>query len=319
MRIVFLGSGAFGVPTLEALCASHDVRLVITQPDRPAGRRRHLTSTPIGQFAEQHNLPVIKPDNVNDENVVAQIREAEPEANIVVAFGQKIGPAVIDSPSRGAQATMNLHASLLPRYRGAAPINWAIMQGEKYTGNTVFSLVEKMDAGDLLGRQRTDIHPNETAGELHDRLAAMGPQLVCDVLDQLAACALDPEPQDESQVTMAPKLSKADAVVDFHAMAEFVRAHVHGLTPWPGVRVWWAREGEAERHPLFLRRVEAIPSGRIAVEPGTIVAEGVIAAGEGAVRLLEVQPPGKRQMSWSDFQRGHNLPLGTRFYPKQAD
>ncbi|MBI1373447.1 MAG: methionyl-tRNA formyltransferase [Phycisphaera sp.] len=317
MRIVFMGSGEFGLPTLSALCDAHDVRLVITQPDRPAGRKRQMTATPIGAFAEQRGLPLLKPERVNRDEILDAVRAAEPEANVVVAFGQKVGDALIESPTHGRVATMNLHASLLPKYRGAAPINWALIHGETVTGNTVFSLVDRMDAGDILGTQITPVDPLDTAGEVHDRLAAMGPELVLQTLDRLAAGTLTPTPQDEGAATLAPKLSRADGELDFAASAEVVRCRVHGLTPWPGVTTWWATSPTAERHPLLWRRVEALADYRVgAAEPGAVLdeAEGVIATGGGAVRLLEVQPRGKRVMSWTDFVRGRQLERGALFF-----
>ncbi|MEX2673090.1 MAG: methionyl-tRNA formyltransferase [Phycisphaeraceae bacterium] len=318
MRIVFFGSGAFGLPTLIALHEKHDVVLVVSQPDRPAGRKRKLTPTPIAAWAQEQNLPLIKPENVNQPDILEQIQAARADANVVVAFGQKVSQPLIDSPRLGPTATVNLHASLLPRYRGAAPINWAMIEGEKETGNTVFALVEKMDAGDMLGQQATPIDPLETVGELHDRLAALGPDLVLRVLNDLEQGTAQPQPQDAARKTIAPKLSKADAWVDFAAPAEAVRNRIHGLTPWPGVRTKYRRPNETETHDLLLRRVEVITAQG---EPGTMNADGIIATGSsggasgggGGVALLEVQPPGKRAMSWSDFQKGHNLPIGTRF------
>jgi len=316
MRIVFMGSGEFGLPTLTALCDAHDVRLVITQPDRPAGRKRAMTPTPIGAFAAERGLPLLKPPRVNHEDVLAAVREAEADANVVVAFGQKVGDALIDSPKHGRVATMNLHASLLPKFRGAAPINWAMVRGETITGNTVFSLVDKMDAGDMLGQQTTSIDPTETAGELHDRLAAMGPELILRTLSDLDAGALKPMPQDESAVTLAPKLSKDDGVIDFTTDAQTVRCRVHGLTPWPGVTSWWSLSPISERHRLIVKRVEALPERGTQAEPGAVIDEqsGVVATGQGAVRMLEVQPPGKRVMSWADFVHGHPVAKGARFY-----
>ena len=319
MRIIFFGSGEFGLPTLRALHEAHGVRLIVTQPDRPAGRRRRLAPTPIARWAEEHApaIPLIKPERVNRPEIVQRVREADPEANVVVAFGQKVGGDLIASPAHGPAATMNLHASLLPKYRGAAPIHRAILGGERTTGNTVFSLVDRMDAGDILGRQETPIDSGETAGELHDRLAAMGPDLVLDVLRRLEAGDLHPEPQDDAQASPAPKLSRADGVVDFTQPAEHVRRRVHGLTPWPGVRCWWSADEGDERHVLLLRRVEAMPNKQHDAQPGRMIEDGVIATGQGAIRLLEVQPPGKRAMSWSEFARGHQVKAGAVFFDRQ--
>ena len=323
MRIVFFGSGEFGLPTLGVLRERHDVALVVTQPDRPAGRKRVLTATPVAVWAVEQGLTVIKPPKVNAPEIVEQIRAARADANVVVAFGQKIGDAVIASPRVGRVATMNLHASLLPRYRGAAPINWAIVRGEQVAGNTVFSLVDRMDAGDILGMQSTEIGRMETAGELHDRLAGMGAGLVMDVLSRLEAGTLKAVAQDESRATLAPKISREDAVVDFAGDAEDIRRRVHGFYPWPGVTVWYGAGGPGARgldpsHPgkeLRLCRVDAV-EGR--GEPGVMVEDGVVACGRGAVRLLEVQPAGKRVMSWEEFNRGAKLRVGEVFSGRLA-
>lgn len=314
MRIVYFGSGGFGLPTLAALHATHEVALVVTQPDRPAGRHRRLTATPIAEWAERHNLPLLKPERVNAGEVVERARSVGADANIVVAFGQKIGDAIIALPRHGRVATMNLHASLLPKYRGAAPINWAILRGETVTGNTVFSLVDRMDAGDILGSQSTPIESRDTAGDLHDRLSEMGPELVLDVLRKLESGRLAPQPQDESQATLAPKLSREDAKLDFTAPADEVRRRVHGLYPWPGVTVYYEVTGQV-RQPVKLCRVEVAEG---IGPPGAMITDGVIAAGSGAVRLLEVQPPGKKPMPWADFRRGHALSQGTVFYGGHA-
>lgn len=307
-----MGSGAFGLPTLCALCEKHDVALVVTQPDRPAGRKRVMTPTPIGQWASEQKLDVIKPERCNTPETIERVRAANADANVVVAYGQKVGDELIASPRLGRIATVNLHASLLPKYRGAAPINWAMIRGEDFTGNTVFSLVEKMDAGDMLGQQRTPIDPHETAGGLHDRLSEMGPDLVLDVLAQLESGSAEPQVQDETQVTIAPKLSRADAVVDFAEPAEAVRRRIHGLTPWPGVTVGYG----SERAPLKILRVEEVSGGatsQAAEAPGVMIGDGVIECGEGALRLIDVQAPGKKPTTWIEYQRGHRLPTGTVF------
>jgi methionyl-tRNA formyltransferase len=267
-----------------------------------------VSATPIAQVAGELGLKVIKPPRINAPEALEPVLAAGPDANVVVAFGQKIGEKIIASPRHGRVATMNLHASLLPRYRGAAPIQWAVIRGEAVTGNTVFALVDRMDAGDVLASQSTPIDPAETAGELHDRLAAMGPEIVLEVLDRLEAGTLQPHPQDDSQATVAPKLARQDAVIDFTATAQQVRCLVHGLAPWPGVHVTCSTPRGV--HDLKLGRVEEAEGQGV---PGTLVDQGVIATGRGAIRLLEVQPPGKRMMTWADFNHGARLPVGTVF------
>jgi methionyl-tRNA formyltransferase len=313
MRIVFLGSGEFGLPTLERLREVHEVALVVTQPDRPAGRKRTMTATPIGQWAAERHLPLTKPENVNEDEHLDRIRAAKPDAIVVIAFGQYLRQPLVDAA--GGCGAMNLHASLLPKYRGAAPINWTLIQGETEAGNTVIRIASKMDAGDMLGQQTTPIDPAETAGELHDRLAAMGPELVLDVLQQCEGGTLAETSQDESQATLAPKLSKADGVIDWSQDATAIRCRVHGLTPWPGVTAHYRTEPAGEAKPLLLRRVADQPEAAIHAAPGTLIDpdQGIVAVGAGAVRLLEVQPPGKRTMNWADFQQGHQLPIETVF------
>jgi len=313
MRITFLGAGEFGLPTLRALHASHDVVMVVSQPDKPAGRKRVLTPTAISRFATEQGLPLIKPDNVNEPNVMAQVHAAKPDAMVIVAFGQYLKQALIDPPRLGA---MNLHASLLPRWRGASPINATLLAGDAQAGNTIIRIAKQMDAGAMLGQQAVDVDPLQTAGELHDHLAAIGPTLVLDVLEQLDAGTADEVEQDDDLATLASKLSKADGYVDWHAHATTIRCRVHGLTPWPGITVFWARSANGgDRHRLLLRRVEDLPNHHHTATPGTLISDtGLIAAGTGAVRLLEVQPPGKRVMSWDDFARGHNIVNGAMFH-----
>lgn len=312
MRIVFLGSGAFGLPTLQALCGTHEVAMVVTQPDKPAGRGRKLEPTPVGRWAEEHGMSVTKPQRINAPEVVQRIVDVRADANVVVAFGQKIGDAVIASPELGRTATVNLHASLLPKYRGAAPIHWAILRGETVTGNTVFSLVERMDAGDILGQQTLALSPDDTTGDVHDRLASMGASLVLDVLQQLAEGRATPQPQDESQATLAPKLGRHDATVDFAWTAEEIRRRVHGLSPWPGVMAHYRRPGEAQAHDLKLLRVAVDEIAGTDAQPGVFTGQ-VVETGQGGLSFVLVQPPGKRPMAWDEFVRGHGIPVGTVF------
>jgi len=319
MRIVFLGAGAFGLPTLQRLHAAHEVALVVSQPDRPAGRKRRLTPTPISAWADaEPGLITLKTENANAASVLERVGDLEPDAMVIVAFGQYLKQALVAIPRLGA---MNLHASLLPRWRGAAPISAAILHGETETGNTAIRIAKRMDAGDILGAQRTPIDPLETAGELHDRLAAMGPDLVLDVLDRLDRGVLEPMAQDEERATLAPKLSKADGWIDFTDDAPTIRCRVHGLTPWPGVRAWWSSEGQAARQPLTLKRVQDLPAFEAGAGPGVLVdaAQGIVAAGRGAVKLLEVQAPGRKALEWRAFTQGHPLPEGTRFHRDETD
>jgi len=279
---------------------------VISQPDRPAGRHRKLTPTPIAAWAEAAGIRVFKSDNVNTPEFVASVAALKADAAVVIAFGQKLGEPLI--AALGGLA-VNLHASLLPKYRGAAPINWAMLSGEHETGVSVISLAQRMDAGLVYATAKTPIDPRETAGELHDRLAKLGPDAVARVLADFAGGKLVGQPQDEAHATKAPKLSKADAKVSFDATADMIRRRVHGLTPWPGVTVGWKRQG-GEVTPLILLRVAAEPDMLHDAPLGQVLDGTRVAVRDGAVELLEVQLPGGRPMSAADFARGHKFAPG---------
>lgn len=314
MRIAFFGSGAFGLPTLDRLSREHEVVAVVTQPDKPAGRGGKLSPTPIGAWAAA-NMPgvaLLKPERVNLPEAVRTIRAFPAEAWVVIAFGQKLSKDLLAD-----RFAVNLHASLLPRWRGAAPINAAILAGDPVTGNSVITLADRMDAGMVLGTSIRTIDPLMTAGELHDALAQDGPDLVLSVLDRHARGLLEPEAQDESRVTIATKLSKDNDDIDFHQPAAFLRRLVHALTPWPGITVvllpppGLAGEVAPPSSPsaptsvkLLRVRVEDL---RTEQEPGVLIdpKAGLVACGNGTVlRLLEVQPAGKKPMPWSAFANG---------------
>jgi len=311
VNLVFFGSGAFGVPTLERLSREHTLNLIVTQPDRPAGRGKTLTPTPVGAYAasELPGVPILKPENVNDAEVVERIRSTPAEAWVVIAFGQKLGRSLLAD-----RFAINLHASLLPRWRGAAPINHAIIAGDSITGNSVITLADRMDAGLVLGQSRRPIDPLVTAGELHDLLASDGPELVLRVLDQHGAGTLRPVAQEESAVTTAGKLAKSDGAVELCSPADEVRCRIHGLNPWPGVTVMFRGQ------PLKLLRARAhdsdsSPAHTVPGPVGAIVdgAAGLVSCGSGTtLELLEVQPAGSRAMSWAEFARGHRVQPGER-------
>ena len=306
MNLIFLGSGTFGLPTLKAMHLAHHVVAVISQPDKPAGRKKQLTPTPIAQYALEQGLTLLRTDNVNAPAFVEKMSAYRPEAAVVIAFGQKLSPAFLETLG---PLTVNLHASLLPQYRGAAPINWALMHDQPRAGVCVIGLAQKMDAGDIYASQDLAIDPLETAGELHDRLADLGPSAVLGVLEDLQQGQLNPVAQDHAQATLAPKLTKADGTVDFDAPACEVRARVHGLTPWPGCCVLWTSQKTGKTQPLFLRRVSAEPTGKVA-SPGLVLENHRVAVADGAIHLLALQLPGKRLLPVADFVRGHPLMPG---------
>lgn len=318
-RIVFFGSGKFGLPTLRRLATdpdAFDIPLVVSQPARPAGRRRQLRDTPIAEWARQAGLPVIMPENVNDPTVTEQVRAVRADVYVVIAFGQKIGQAQLTDTF-----AINLHASLLPKYRGAAPINRAMISGDEITGNSVITLADRMDAGHVLASRSVPIDPLETAGELHDRLAALGPDLITRVIEQYRSGRLHPVAQKETEVTLAPKLRKEEGTVDFTRPAQCVRAHIHGLIPWPGCTVRYGASGAGDPMPT-------IRIGRVRVQndvsaggapPGTILPDRTIACGSGSLELLEVQAPGGRMMPLNAFLQGRDLAPGARLLPFVPD
>jgi methionyl-tRNA formyltransferase len=232
MKVIYLGSGEFGIECLTALARSnHQLQLIVTQPPHPAGRGRRDRPTPAARWAAEHSADFIETSNVNQPEVIGRITGLEPEIIVSVAFGQKIGNELIDLPPKGA---INVHASLLPKCRGAAPINWAIINGESRTGATIIYLAEKMDAGDILAQAETDIGADETAGMLHDRLAKIAAPLLIEILDKIAAGTAVRTPQDHSRATLAPKLKKSHGFLDFHEPADVLRRKILGLWPWPG-------------------------------------------------------------------------------------
>lgn len=305
LKIIFAGSGEFGLPTLRALRDSeHELAAVVTQPDRPAGRGRGLAPTPIGQEAAGTAIPLLRTASINAENLPSA------DLMIVIAFGQKISSEKVNHPRLGS---INLHASRLPRLRGAAPINWAILNGEQITGNSVIRLAQKMDAGAILAQSEIEIGPLETAGELHDRLSVNGVELVLNVAGQLAAGTAVETPQDDSQATLAPKLSRQSALLDFARQAEHLARQIRGLYPWPGCRVVLRDAEGTEVGRMRLVRARAVASDEgPRWMPGEITVAGTVQTGDGALDIVEVQPDGRTAMPLADYRRGHRWQAGLR-------
>ena len=305
MRVAFFGSGAFGIPSLRKLIELHDVRLIVTQPDRRAGRGSRMAPTPIAELAVEiaPEIPVLKPERINTPEIREQVRAAETDIWVVIAYGQKLGQKLLDG-----RPAVNLHASLLPRWRGAAPINAAIVAGDTRTGTSVITLVDEMDAGDVLGTSERAIEPSQTAGELHDLLAEDGVVPLMRVLDEADRGTLRPVAQDPSLVTLAPKIAREDARIDFAQTADWCRCLIHGYNPWPGVTV--TLDGD----PIKLLRARAVDAEG-AGKPGEITdpEAGIVRCGVGALQLLEVQPAGKKPMDWRAYIRGRSIRRGQHF------
>lgn len=309
--VVLLGSGAFSVASFEALRARGEligieIRLVVSQPDRPAGRGRVEQPTPVSAWATAHGLPLLRTANINDVDGLAKVRSLGAALFVVVAFGQKLSPELL----QGVGA-INLHGSLLPAWRGAAPIQRSLMAGDAKVGVSVIEVVEKMDAGGVFATAETEPIQGETSGELHDRLALLGVEPLVRVVSSWVRGERAALPQDESLVTRARKLSRVDAWVDFTRTAGEVSARINGLSPWPGV------DAMVATHPIrILRaRVAAVSSSvadQVASSAGEILADGSVACGTGAVELLEVQAPGSRAVTLAAFLHGRRLAAGVR-------
>ncbi|MCK4342906.1 MAG: methionyl-tRNA formyltransferase [Phycisphaerae bacterium] len=316
MRIVFFGTGDFGGPVLRSLpAAGHEIIAAVSQPDRPAGRGRAVRPTPIHATAGELGLRHIQAEDINAVNLEEVVGAAE--IGVVVAFGQKIGAAILDALPRGC---VNIHGSLLPKYRGAAPIQWALINGDETTGVTVFQLNERWDAGAVWSRRSIPIRETETAEELHDRLAELGAGLIVDTLADIEAGRAKPKGQDVSQATRAPKLSKADGRVDWSQPARRVVRRIHGLWSWPAAACLFAsRNGKQER--VLLARAEVADQTAAPTDefpPGAFCDDLTVQAGTGRVRLLEVRPAGKKLMPFEAFANGRRITPPDRLLPVEV-
>ena len=305
MRVVFFGSAAIGFPALEALLSSpqDEVVAVVTQPDRPSGRSRKLAPCPVNLFAHERGLPVLAPEKVKDS--LPELRALAADLFVVVAYGQYIPSSVLALPQHGA---INLHPSLLPKYRGSSPIQWAVANGDTMTGVTILYVSEKMDAGDLILQRNVPIGPDDTSSTLEPVLAEAGAELLMEAVQQIRDGTVQRIAQDESSVIEVRKLTKEDGRIDWTLPADTLRNRIRGFFPWPGC---FCELPCGQRLNVVSAAVEE-SSGL----PGEILEAGgagpLIAAGEGALRLLQVQPPGKRVMDGASYLRGHPLPPGIR-------
>ena len=302
MRVVFMGTPEIAAVCLEKIIADgFEVVGVYTQPDRPRNRGMKLTFSPVKEVALAHNLPVYQPENFRDEETVAQLRSLSPDVVAVVAYGQILPQTVLDIPPRGC---INIHASLLPKYRGSAPYQWAVLDGQKETGVTAMYLCREMDAGDMIDAASTPIGADETAGELLDRLTVLGADLLSRTLKRMTEGTVPATPQDSSLVTYAPMLNKEMCPIDWTKTAQQVHDHVRGLNPWP---IATAQLG-GKRFKIY---TTAVVAGDTDKTPGTVLGltkTGLqIACGEGIVEIRVLQAEGGKRMGAPDYFRGHPL------------
>jgi len=304
MRVMFFGTAAFAVPTLEQLISHrHTIVRCVTQPDRPQGRGLDREPSPVKQAALRLGLPLVQPERL----AAALLEGLRAEVGVVAAYGQLIRRDLLAIAPHGM---LGVHPSLLPKYRGAAPVAWAILNGEATTGITVFRLNERLDAGDILLQQQVAIEPQEDADALTRRLAQAGARALIEALEALAQGRARFEPQDEARASLAPKLTKAQGRIDWRAPAEAIERLVRATIPWPGAATTWRGE------PLKVWRAAVATGHPASAPPGTVVraGQGVIgvAAGRDTLDLLEVQPAGRRRMAVAEFLAGHRLEVGER-------
>lgn len=317
LKLVMMGTGDFAVPTFRALYDTpHTVLALFTQPDRMrTGQERHANA--MKDVAIARNTPVFQPEKINTPESLGPLRELGADLFVVAAYGQILSNALLQIPRLGA---INVHASLLPKYRGAAPVNYAIWKGETETGVSIIELERKLDAGPILAMSKTSISPGETAGELEERLGAMGARLTADVLDQLDRGTVTRLIQDEACVSFAPKLMKEQGAIDWSRTADELDWHIRAMQPWPTPYTFLHQPGKKPQR-FIVRKVQPSPSGP-ASKPGVVleVQHGRLRVGTGSapVEILDIQPQGKRTMTAAEFLRGARLAVGDRFGPEAS-
>ncbi len=304
MKIVFMGTPEFAVLPLRALIEQqHEIVGVFTQPDKPKGRGYQLASPPVKELALAHELPVYQPNTLKDGTALEMLQALAPELIVVVAYGKILPKEILELPRYGC---VNVHASLLPKYRGAGPIQWSILNGEKETGVTTMYMAEGLDTGDMILKKSTLIEPNETADELHDRLAVLGAELLIETVDRLIAGDAPRIPQADSDSCYAPMLSKGLSLIDFTKSSIDIHNQIRGLSSWPAAYLTF----NGKRLKVYRSKLI-----RMSGEPGVLLdsKQLIVGCGDGkAIELVEVQPEGAKKMTGSDFLRGRQLAVGTK-------
>jgi len=331
LKIVFMGTAELSCASLAALTGDQQfsVAAVVTQPDRPKGRELKLQPSPVKALAQKLNLPVLQPVKARDEKFITELRALQPDLIVVAAYGQILPPGILDLPRYGC---LNVHTSLLPKYRGAAPIQWAIANGDAETGVTIMKMDVGLDTGPIVAQQRTPIQPADDSATLHDRLAQLGAELLVQTIPDYVAGKIRPRPQPAEGVSLAPKIKKEDGRIEWSQPAQTIWNRLRAFTPWPGAFTFWPKtlEGTASSAPSSAASQgsdEALPSRMLKIwkaevgeksgEVGTILSADksgiVVACGQGALRILELQREGGRRMNAAEFLAGHPLKTGEKF------
>jgi methionyl-tRNA formyltransferase len=333
LKIVFMGTAELSGASLEALARDQQfpVAAVVTQPDRPKGRELKLQPSPVKALAQKLNLPVLQPVKARDEEFIAELRRLAPELIVVAAYGQILPQSILDLPRHGC---LNVHTSLLPKYRGAAPIQWAIANGDTETGVTIMKMDAGLDTGPIVAQQRTPIQPADDSATLHDRLARLGAELLVATIPDYVAGKIQPRPQPVDGVSHAPKIKKKDGRIDWNLPAQTIWNRLRAFTPWPGAYTFLpdprsvgrassrAEAKISERlasslAPPQMLKIWKVETDKISGEPGTILSADkngiLVACGQGAMRILELQREGGRRMNATEFLAGHALKAGGKF------
>ncbi len=306
LRIIFMGTAELACPSLAALCRepAFEVVAVVTQPDRPKGRSLQLAFSPVKELALRENLPVLQPERARNDAFIEQLRPLTPDLMVVAAYGQILPQSLLDLPRHGC---LNVHASLLPKYRGAAPIQWAIIEAESHTGVTIMKMDAGLDTGPMLTRDSTPIQTEDTAQTLHDRLARMGAELLVQTIPDYVKGKIVPQPQPAEGVSYAKKITREDGRIDWTLSARAIENRVRAFTPWPGTFTFQPAELKAVLLKIWSVQVETEGSGA----PGQVLGADqngiVVACGNQALRILELQREGGRRLSARDFLTGHHL------------
>ena len=312
MKIVYLGSGEFGIECLNALAGSANIiEFIVTQPAQPAGRGRESRPTSVATWADSHSIPFTETENVNVAQIIEKIAGYKPDIIVVIAFGQKIGKELAALPRHGA---INVHASLLPKYRGAAPINWAIVNGERETGVSIITLAEKIDSGEIISHAKTAIGVDETACQLHDRLARMAAPLLAETIEKIANGTAVYTEQNEFEATRAPKLKKSDGFLDFNEPAESLRRKILGFWPWPEASAIYVSKKTTKCQRAVIAGAEVVETSKPNSLAAGLLDENLnVICGEDTLKISKIKPAGGRLMDFRDFVNGFRCCPGDLF------